>query len=130
MTQQHHNDPQNTPGNEESGRGERESNPQTPTQGHQGRSTGGGGNAGNESSSQASGTGDQSAGSQGHTTGYGTGQSGGAAAASPQKDSPSNAGDAGPQGAEGGGVSPERVSQMSHADGESGDDDELTSTGF
>jgi hypothetical protein len=138
MTQQNRDNPRNSLGHEENagvregGRSEQEINAHSQTQGRSG------GGQGNESATQASGTGDQSAGSQGQTTGYGTGQSGAqGAAASPQKDTPSNAGDAGFQGAEASDVSTDRISQMSHADGTSRDDDDLnelnagpTGTGF
>lgn len=68
---------------------------------------------------------DNSAGSQAATTGYGTGQVEGQAASPAQngKDTPSNAGDAGFQGAEGGRVSEERMNQMSRADGSNESDD-------
>ncbi len=70
-------------------------------------------------------TGDASAGSQAATTGYGTGQTEGQGTAASQQgqDSPSNSGNAGLQGSEGGQVSEERTDQMSHADGSSEADD-------
>jgi hypothetical protein len=70
-------------------------------------------------------TGDESAGSQAATTGYGTGPTQGQRTAPAQQgqDMPSNAGNAGLQGEEGGPVSEERKEQMSHADGSSEADD-------
>ena len=70
-------------------------------------------------------TGDQSAGSQAATTGYGTGDSGaqGAARARQGQDTPSNAGDAGFHADEAVQLSDERTEQMAHADGSSEADD-------
>ena len=64
-------------------------------------------------------------GSQGSTTGYGTGQTiGQGTAPSPHgQNTPSNAGNAGVQPGEGGMVSEDRVEQMAHADGSSGEHD-------
>ena len=70
-------------------------------------------------------TGDRSGGSQAATTGYGTGESGGQAAAPAQqgKNTPSNAGNAGIRPDEAARLGDDRTEQMSHADGSSGADD-------
>ncbi len=68
-------------------------------------------------------TGDSSAGSQAATTGYGTGQSQGAAPAQQGQQTPSNAGDAGFKPDEAARLGDARTEQMSHADGSNIDDD-------
>lgn len=70
--------------------------------------------------------GDESAGSQAETTGYGTGQSSGQGTAPTKEkveETPSNAGDAGFRGTEGTPAPDGRLHQMSHADGSSREDD-------